>query len=522
MQGTRPGTVAFGRLALRTTTRSSPRPSWPTARSRGRGLLPDARPVRRQGGVRDARLRCRRVRRVHRALPRQQAFRKLPLHRIVALREGQSPVGPKVRQAYVTSRDRRRRRRPRRADARRRAGGRPLEAEHAAELADRRSRSTRHQPGDRQLRGLGERIERAPAPDRPVRALPRAVVRALPPGRRATCCTASRFGQPAHPPLVLFPLGCWILGAAARLCGGGSEARARVGHDWIARAWRPHCPHAAGRPGRLVGSCTSISSGSACARRSRAGGRGRLLFRVGAARASAGTAERDSAGRGRPGHRRGLAATSGGYLAHRLGPGQATRNRSAPGRDRLAGPVPLADCPRDGRSAGSSAPQPAGGAGRASPCACSRTSAPTSASAAPGRVVIDGGRACVVCPWHGSTFGLTDGSVRRGPATARQPAFETRISDSAWSRSGRCRPAGRQGDAAAAAALQNGSRVTSPFPSGPVSGSGGSSAAAGHAFAGRAGEEAANALERLAELAWHDPHLVGAALRELREHLRYL
>ena len=45
-----------------------------------------------------------------------------------------------------------------------------------------------------------------------------------------------------------------------------------------------------------------------------------------------------------------------------------------------------------------------------------------------GRVVIDGGRACVVCPWHGSTFQLSDGSVRRGPATARQPAFETRVS----------------------------------------------------------------------------------------------
>jgi len=34
---------------------------------------------------------------------------------------------------------------------------------------------------------------------------------------------------------------------------------------------------------------------------------------------------------------------------------------------------------------------------------------------------------CVTCPWHGSTFRLTDGSVARGPATAPQPAFETRI-----------------------------------------------------------------------------------------------
>jgi nitrite reductase/ring-hydroxylating ferredoxin subunit len=35
---------------------------------------------------------------------------------------------------------------------------------------------------------------------------------------------------------------------------------------------------------------------------------------------------------------------------------------------------------------------------------------------------------CVVCPWHGSTFRLTDGSVRRGPATAPVPAFDTRVS----------------------------------------------------------------------------------------------
>jgi nitrite reductase/ring-hydroxylating ferredoxin subunit/uncharacterized membrane protein len=33
---------------------------------------------------------------------------------------------------------------------------------------------------------------------------------------------------------------------------------------------------------------------------------------------------------------------------------------------------------------------------------------------------------CVRCPWHGSTFRMTDGSVARGPATAPQPAYELR------------------------------------------------------------------------------------------------
>jgi nitrite reductase/ring-hydroxylating ferredoxin subunit/uncharacterized membrane protein len=34
---------------------------------------------------------------------------------------------------------------------------------------------------------------------------------------------------------------------------------------------------------------------------------------------------------------------------------------------------------------------------------------------------------CLTCPWHGSIFRLADGSVARGPATAPQPAFQTRV-----------------------------------------------------------------------------------------------
>jgi nitrite reductase/ring-hydroxylating ferredoxin subunit/uncharacterized membrane protein len=33
----------------------------------------------------------------------------------------------------------------------------------------------------------------------------------------------------------------------------------------------------------------------------------------------------------------------------------------------------------------------------------------------------------VTCPWHGSTFRLTDGGIVRGPAIAPQPHFETRV-----------------------------------------------------------------------------------------------
>ncbi len=37
--------------------------------------------------------------------------------------------------------------------------------------------------------------------------------------------------------------------------------------------------------------------------------------------------------------------------------------------------------------------------------------------------------ACVQCPWHGSWFDLRDGSIKRGPATMSQPAYETQIRD---------------------------------------------------------------------------------------------
>jgi nitrite reductase/ring-hydroxylating ferredoxin subunit len=36
---------------------------------------------------------------------------------------------------------------------------------------------------------------------------------------------------------------------------------------------------------------------------------------------------------------------------------------------------------------------------------------------------------CVVCPWHGSTFRLTDGHIVRGPASVPQPVYQTRVRD---------------------------------------------------------------------------------------------
>ena len=46
---------------------------------------------------------------------------------------------------------------------------------------------------------------------------------------------------------------------------------------------------------------------------------------------------------------------------------------------------------------------------------------------------------CVVCPWHGSRFRLSDGAVVGGPATFPQPKLETR------KRAGKIQVRGREG-----------------------------------------------------------------------------
>src|SRR5690606_14919824 len=39
------------------------------------------------------------------------------------------------------------------------------------------------------------------------------------------------------------------------------------------------------------------------------------------------------------------------------------------------------------------------------------------------------GSDCVVCPWHGSTFRLTDGIAIHGPASTPQPLLRSRVRD---------------------------------------------------------------------------------------------
>ncbi|MFY1653528.1 Rieske 2Fe-2S domain-containing protein [Solwaraspora sp. WMMB762] len=44
-----------------------------------------------------------------------------------------------------------------------------------------------------------------------------------------------------------------------------------------------------------------------------------------------------------------------------------------------------------------------------------------------GEVISADGHACVVCPWHGSAFRLTDGTVAHGPAATDQQVLRSRV-----------------------------------------------------------------------------------------------
>ena len=54
---------------------------------------------------------------------------------------------------------------------------------------------------------------------------------------------------------------------------------------------------------------------------------------------------------------------------------------------------------------------------------CSHLSGPLSEGELSGA----GDEMCVTCPWHGSTFRLRDGQVRRGPTTYPQPVLQVRV-----------------------------------------------------------------------------------------------
>jgi nitrite reductase/ring-hydroxylating ferredoxin subunit/uncharacterized membrane protein len=270
---------------------------------------------------------------------------------------------------------------------------------------------------------IAERVERAHVLDPAVRGLSDSVVRALPAGARTDALHGVPFGQPAHPALVRLPLGCWTSAVLLDLFRGSDRAsRVLIGTgiagtvpalatglaDWSALhtgQQRVGLVHAACQTGAAV-----LFLGSLAARAGGRTGYGRALSASGLAVATVGS-------------------YLGGHLALRLGAGanhaEQVSHLSGLGWHDLG---PLAELPdrravrrqlgylsllvyRQGTEVSVLSDR------------CSHLGGPLHQ----GRIVVERGAACVACPWHGSTFVIADGTVIHGPATARQPSFETRV-----------------------------------------------------------------------------------------------
>ena len=270
---------------------------------------------------------------------------------------------------------------------------------------------------------LAEWVEQAHALDPVVRWLSDGVVRALPAGPRTDALHGVPFGQPAHPALVRLPLGCWTSAVLLDLFGGTDRAaRMLIGAavavtvpaaatglaDWSALhrdQQRVGLVHAACQV-----SAASLFLGSLAARASGRPRYGRVLSGCGLLLATAG-------------------AYLGGHLALRLGAGashaEQVSHLSGLGWHDLCDVGQLPDRRLVRRQLGylSLLVYRQGSEVNVLSDRCSHLGGPLHQ----GRIVIERGGACVACPWHGSTFAITDGTVVHGPATARQPAFETRV-----------------------------------------------------------------------------------------------
>jgi nitrite reductase/ring-hydroxylating ferredoxin subunit/uncharacterized membrane protein len=295
---------------------------------------------------------------------------------------------------------------------------------HRASGERTRPRSQIRRPARLRPALVAERIERAPSLDPAVQAVCRAVVQALPAGARTDALHGVPFGQPAHPAIVRLPLGCWTSAVLLDLFPGTARASRLL--------------VAAGLLGVAPAAATGLADWSALHRHQQ-----RVGLAHGAAQGCASLLFMSSfwlraLGRQREGRvvsAAGLAVLLGGtylggHLALRLGAGSShaepVGHLSGLGWHDLCLARDLPEGRLVRRQLGylSLVVARAGSSVCVLSDHCSHLGGPLHQ----GRLAGD----CVVCPWHGSTFRMSDGAVIHGPATARQPSFEARITDTGW------------------------------------------------------------------------------------------
>ncbi|UNX54003.1 Rieske 2Fe-2S domain-containing protein [Georgenia sp. TF02-10] len=268
---------------------------------------------------------------------------------------------------------------------------------------------------------LIERLENSTAPDAVAKPLQRVVRRLVQPRWVRNTLSGTFLGHPLHPALTDVPIGTWLAAAVLDTVGGRSAARGAallVGtgivaavptalsglNDWSdthGAASRVGVAHASANTVALALYGASLAARARCRR-----GPGRALGYAGLAAVLSG-------------------ASLGGYLAYTQG---INVNRTAfEHRPTTWTPVAADGDVGEGQSVrvdAAGAPvmlHRSDGNLQALAATCTHLGGPLEEGE-----VKDG---CVTCPWHGSTFRLEDGSIVRGPASAPQPTYDTRVVD---------------------------------------------------------------------------------------------
>ncbi|MFF3500912.1 Rieske 2Fe-2S domain-containing protein [Streptomyces sp. NPDC003247] len=268
---------------------------------------------------------------------------------------------------------------------------------------------------------LLDRLERDPRADPLIDAL-RTGVRSLPLGRGRDVLHGRWLGHPVHPLMVQVPVGSWLSAAVLDLRPGRSREAGLLVGVGLAAAVPAALAGAVDwaelhREQARVGLVHALANGAAVGLYATS-----LAHRLGG---------RTGAGRtyGFLGLTAvGLGGLLGGHLAYRQASG-ANHAEEVPHvvRDvwHRVGGVSEFPAGQPVRRVVDDVPvlvvRESGGTVHALAERCSHLAGPLSEG-----TVADG---CVRCPWHGSVFRLSDGWNVRGPATAPQPAFDTRIRD---------------------------------------------------------------------------------------------
>lgn len=263
------------------------------------------------------------------------------------------------------------------------------------------------------------KLERAKPLDPVTKAVTGVVVTVLPQGKVKDALHGRWLGHPLHPLLVTVPIGMWAGSLLLDVTGGSREAARRlVGAGVLVVAptaaagladWSElgefERPKRVGLVHALANVATAALYGTSwLARRRGEDGQGRKLAFAGAATMVVG-------------------GYLGGHLSYSQGVGM---NRNADEQKQ----------PRDWTDAAAGADLQEGslmrievegqdivltrrgGRVHAMGAVCSHYGGPLEQGEVEGE--------CLVCPWHGSSFRLADGSVARGPATSPQLSYRVR------------------------------------------------------------------------------------------------